>query len=367
MSFDSESESGLEEILSNWYAEARPEEHSVKKGKLERARDPSNSMNASRRGDASSKACSSGRGESANKLSTQQRRNPLELAGKSVAEKSSFPRARWGKNVDGIGALVAEEDSPDFGATIDKIKDIRDKMIASGEKQGNVKEVNLMQDNLDDILASVNTDALADEYTPGKKEECKARSVGCSKFNNFERSTKQGRSGVENVSLSSDGPADTRCNGSNAVLFVSDEDDNTLVPTTVNVSNKSAKSDKFRDIIKPVKVGRNSMRAQSNKSLLPKPNIFSDYNKLSPTVNDSYVKDTYDMDSLMNITQRDMLFKQFEEDLFGKAVSNSLAEKHQKTPQKSRKSMDSLKENRKVSPPCSFFRICLTLCTPFFY
>ncbi|OAD58095.1 Breast cancer type 1 susceptibility protein like protein, partial [Eufriesea mexicana] len=263
--------------------------------------------------------------------------------GKSGIEKSSLPRARWRKNIEDMRAPVGDEDSPDFCATIDQMKNIRNKMIVSDEGQEIAREESLMQDNLDDIFANVNTDVLVDDYTCEKGGKCKAQSA------EYERDIKQKRLDVENVSLSSEELAPICSNSSNKenksidtdVHCVSDEDDKTLLSTSTNVSNKSAMSDKLQDKIKPVGASRESTKM--NKSL-HNSIIFSKCTKLSIPANDSYVKDTYDMDSLMDITQRDMLLRQFEQDLFEKPKSNSSSKKQQKTPQKSRRDKECSKQ-----------------------
>ncbi|XP_017789807.1 PREDICTED: breast cancer type 1 susceptibility protein homolog [Habropoda laboriosa] len=317
ISSDSDGEVNLTEILSDWYADTRRSEKCKKKGKVEEACEISNSNNVAK-DNVSSKPSSSDCNKLINKLPTSSQNIPRsKLLYISSSVKSIFAGNTWRQTVE-ENALF-DEDSPDFGETIDKIKDVRNKVIGeSGRREGAVIDECLLHSNFDDIMANVDTDAFVVEYFGDKMN--KREYVECLKQDSSDSNSKQEKATVVSVHRLNKNVSHTH--GSNSsdkenkhknpmVLNDSiDENERTLVPC-VNVANKSMRKDKLQQT-----TGMSVVTGSSNDELLTKKSVV-------------HMKDSYDQDSLMNITQHYLMMKQFEEDLLGKSKnSNTSIKKH---------------------------------------
>ncbi|CAK9806077.1 Breast cancer type 1 susceptibility protein homolog [Anthophora plagiata] len=291
---DSENEVDLIEIASNWYADAKSGERCKKKGKVDKSDETSNSINMAKEN------VSFDHNKLADRLSGNRQNRPrAKLLGVSMSEKSNFAGNNWRQTVE--ESRLFDEDSPDFAATIDKMKDIRNRVI--GESNGRVETVRdecLLQDNFDDIMANVDTDALVDEYCNDRRNK---RDVEC-----LEESDRDSNSETSVVSvrrLNRDVlhvQRSNKCKKSIVLIDSDDENQKTLVPEYVD-STKSFRKDELREKVEPKDDG-----LAVNKSI----------------VND---KDSYD--SLMNITQHYLMIKQFEEDLFEKCKNSDTSTKKQ--------------------------------------
>ncbi|CAK9809000.1 Breast cancer type 1 susceptibility protein homolog [Anthophora quadrimaculata] len=290
---DSENEMDLIKITSNWYADTNSNERCKKKGKVDGSDETSNSINMAKDN------ASFNHNKLADRLSGNcQNRPRAKLLGVSTSEKSNFAENNWRQTVEESGLF--DEDSPDFCATIDKMKNIRNRVI--GEPDGKVETVKdecLLQDNFDDIMANVDTEALVDEYCNDRRNKRDAECLEESdRDSNFETSV------VGVPGFNGDASHVQRSNKHKKPIVLIDSDDKnqkTLVPEYANVA-KSFRKDELREQLEPKDDG-----LAVNKSI----------------VND---KDSYD--SLMNITQHSLMIKQFEDDLFGKCKNlNTLTKK----------------------------------------
>ncbi|CAK9832607.1 Breast cancer type 1 susceptibility protein homolog [Anthophora retusa] len=291
---DSENEMDLIEITSNWYADMNSGERCKKKGKVDGSNETSNSINMAKDN------ASFNHNKLADRLSGNcQNRSRAKLLGVSTSEKSNFAENNWRQTVEEPGLF--DKDSPDFGATIDKIKNIRNRVIGEPDgKVGTVSDECLLQDNFDDIMANVDTEALADEYCNDRRNK---RDVECleesDRDSNFETSV----AGVSGFNRDASHVQHSNKRKKPIVLIDSDDkNQKTLVPEYANVA-KNFKKDELREKLEPKDDGL--------------------------TVNKSIVNDKDSYDSLMNITQHYLMIKQFEEDLFEKCKNLDTSTKKQ--------------------------------------
>ncbi|XP_043588813.1 breast cancer type 1 susceptibility protein homolog isoform X2 [Bombus pyrosoma] len=304
-------------IVHNWV-----DERCKKKGKLEQTRDSSNLTNASRaaRDNASLKSGSSDRDKSTNKLSTQCRQQ-LDFAGRSSDEETNFNGTKWSKSLDKPkDSSIVVQDSPDFGLTIDRMKNIRNKTTEL-----------IQADTYDDIMANTDYEEIIIEDDNAKNKKSRRGSVECLEIASYERKSKSARSCVESSYSSSKDVLCVPSNGSDkennhqisGVLYDSDnENEERLVPVYVNVVNKNSRKNRLQENSR--KSSGNESMCISNKSL-GQSSITSSSQK-HPTnscVSNSTIKDMSEHDSLMDITQHDLMIKQFEMDLFEKNYKNS--------------------------------------------
>lgn len=323
-------------IVHNWV-----DERCKKKGKLEQTRDSSNLMNASRavRDNASLKSASSDRDKSSNKLSTLQCRQQLDFAGRSSDEGTNFSGSKWRKILEPKDSSIAVEDSPDFGLTIDRIKNIRNKTTEL-----------IQADTYDDIIANTDYEEVIIEDDNGKNRKSRRESVECLEIDSYERKSKSARSCVESSYSSSKDVLCVRSNGSDkenshqisgALSDSNNENEERLVPVYVNMVNKSSRKNRLQE--NSLKSSGNESMCISNKSLGQRSMISS--SQKHPTnaiVSNSTIKDMSEYDSLMDITQHDLMIKQFEMDLFEKNYKNSnvpleMEKKILQTPKSNRK------------------------------
>ncbi|KOX71763.1 Breast cancer type 1 susceptibility protein like protein [Melipona quadrifasciata] len=320
-------------IVNSW---TEHDDRYRKKGKLQQTRDFSDSTDASPRSEfennVSVTSGSSCRDKSANKLSsTLQRRQRSDFLDESNNKERTFSSRRTDqrKSLEVREGLVIDEDSPDFGAMIDEVK------VLQNFRQ-NVPDL-MQEDNFDDVIANVNTDTLVNECNNerSRREDFFGReSTECLETSSCERKSKPGRSCVKNPRSSSERVAHVDSNGSNKenkgktsdiVYNSGDENRNEENPVQVyvNLANEGSRNDKRPEETKSNDCvsNKSSRRYQSN------PTTSSGDKKLPVNGNptNSMVKDTYDQDSLMNITQQYLMIKQFEEDLFGKTESSNVS------------------------------------------
>ncbi|XP_060813374.1 breast cancer type 1 susceptibility protein homolog isoform X2 [Bombus pascuorum] len=303
-------------IVHNW-VDGRCE----KKGKLEQTRDSSSLMNASRavRDNALLKSGSSDRDKSTNKLSTLQCRQQLDFAGKSSDEGTNFSGSKWRKSLEPKDSSIAVEDSPDFSLTIDRIKNIRNKTTEL-----------IQADTYDDIIANTDYEEIIIEDDNGKDKESRRESVECLETDNYERKSKSARSHVESsyssnkdvVYVRSSGSDKENSNQISGSLCDSDnENEEKLVSMYVNIVNKSLRKNRLQG--SSLKSSGNESICISNKSLGQRSMTSSQKHPTNASMSNSTVKDMSEHDSLMDITQHDLMIKQFEMDLFEKNCKNS--------------------------------------------
>ncbi|XP_017886620.1 breast cancer type 1 susceptibility protein homolog [Ceratina calcarata] len=195
--------------------------------------------------------------------------------------------------------IVLDEDSPDFGSTIDKVKDIKNKGVVSKENTNQC----FMQDTFDEAFANVNTaDLIVDEemYEEiNKKNEsvCKKRKPSITRSNENSNSDKE----------------------------------NDFMMSTGRI--KIAKNSTIEENVDPVaSTSKTSIKIHANDS--------ANQNLSGPN---EIVKDSFENDSFVNVTEDYLMLQQFEEDLLGKSLSSKLTFGWQLgTPQK-------LKRNQKSS------------------
>ncbi|XP_076237920.1 uncharacterized protein LOC143181422 [Calliopsis andreniformis] len=282
-------ETDVNVIVKSWYEDTN--DRGLKKGKVEpHGLEKKNDLLQA------PKASFSG----SNKVSALQRRHLSDLGVASNSEKQNSQNKR-----EILSRDVFDDDSPDFGATIDRIRDIQ----KTSERDSNKRIVNycLIQDNFDDVIANVDTEALEDYTQKKAKKSCEER-VPC-----LQSSSKN----IMAQSNSSD--KENRYKTLEETYEFKSDDEDTLTEHVENGRKDVSQSDKLRS--RPLK---------SIKGTVLKPAV-SDKDKLDAG-KDTLKDDTcYDQDSLLNITQHYLMIKQFEEDLFGKPSSSNAVER---TPQK---------------------------------
>ena len=265
-----------------------------KKGKLEQTGDSSDSTDAV--DNVLARSASSHRDKSANKLTT-------DFVDECNNREKSFGcrRTNRRKSLEVREALVTVDDSPDFGATIDEVK------VLQNFRQ-NVPDL-MQEDNFDDVIANVNTDTLVNECNNerSRRESNNPRSLS-------ERIVHVGSNGSdkENKSKTSD-----------IVYGSDDENGERPVEVYVNSANEGSRNDKRPEETK----SNDRISSKPSGRFQPHPTTSSGDKKLpvNGNLSNSIVKDTYDQDSLMNITQQYLMIKQFEEDLFGKSESSDVS------------------------------------------
>ncbi|KAK1134411.1 hypothetical protein K0M31_007203 [Melipona bicolor] len=327
-------------IVNSW---TEHDDRYRKKGKLQQTRDFSDSTDASPRREfednVSVRSGSSYRDKSANKSSTTlQRRQRSDFLDECNNRERSFSRRTdRRKSLEVREALVTDEDSPDFGAMIDEVK------VLQNFRQS-VPDL-MQEDNFDDVIANVNTDTLVNECNNerSRRESLFGReSTERLETSSCEKKSKPGRSCVKNPRSSSERVAHVGSNGSNkenksrtsdTVYDSGEENTNEENPVQVyvNRANEDSRNDK-----RPEETKSNDwVSNKSSRQFQSNPTTSSGDKKLPVNGNptNSMVKDTYDQDSLMNITQQYLMIKQFEEDLFGKTESSNVSSARKRGPQ----------------------------------
>ncbi|XP_076753348.1 uncharacterized protein LOC143424875 [Xylocopa sonorina] len=309
-SFDSSDEEDLREIVSKWCETGKNGTRCKKKGKSEQERGSTDSRNASSKGRTN--------------ISFTSRLSGNKFAGNRGTEKSNLNGIESNTGTNNRQTITVNEDSPDFGLTINNAKDISNRETISEEWLA--KRANLMEDNFDDIIANVDTTDLANNYN--RDNTCKPTSDKVEFFDdNCERKYNQGSSSTLYFNSSD---KENRCSVPRALHDSDSNADKTLVPEHANVTRKSLKKDKFQEEIKAVD--------STSKGTIP-PNGATRIlvNQIEPTV-----KHMYEQDSLMNITEDSLMLKQFEQDLFGKPICHG---KEQRTPKRLKKDKRSNDKN----------------------
>nr|XP_034184475.1 breast cancer type 1 susceptibility protein homolog isoform X2 [Osmia lignaria] len=242
-------------------------------------------------------------------IHSSQPRHLSEFASKLATEE-------WDKVVQ------VDQDSPDFGATIDKIQNIRNSATTS--VNGDSKKADTREATITDNFNELNFDTNAfDDYL--EAHEIKTA------FNRDEpgvTGSSSARSLNKNVMLahrSSSSDKENKCIGKRMLYGCDSDDDVTMI-----------KDNKSNDKMKALESTSEQVKRISGTSDHEKPAV-----GLQGNVDDDdlTMKEVdYEQDSLMNVTEHDLLIKQFEEDLFGKPLfssdSSRLKGQEQKTPQK---------------------------------
>lgn len=257
-------------------------------------------------------------------------------------------------------ALAVDEDSPDFCAVIDKVQNVRNGTMVFKEKQRqeNAKTADsLMHDNFDEIIANVNTADLIADSDDGKGDKSRREEYMEGK-NDCERKSKHAKSCSEKIrSWNNEIPHNGSDKENRNKMDVSGSDNgNDEDPVCVNVSNKSWRKDRFQE-----KIRVESCSKESTRTLIENPMTSSDKRfQMNNSANSSMVKDMYEYDSLMAVTQDDLMIKQFEEDLFGKPSKHSNDNnKEQRTPKSLKKNKECSRENEKVNLQTFFVNFIL--------
>ncbi|XP_078050480.1 uncharacterized protein LOC144476978 isoform X2 [Augochlora pura] len=248
----------------------------------------------------------------------------IRLSSSDSDPNSSKVNAKMGQGPSGKGSF--DNDSPDFGATIDSVRNIQRAATTSGDKeptrQRREEVACLMQDNFDEIIANVDTEQLISDYCRPRKRKCHA---GVDSARNVREDGRFKDASVSRLCKGSD--KENECDESGRLYDSETDGDKTLTPEHVNAADKSSKigDDRSREQTKPVKSTSQQPATRNNVA-----NRLSTINPALPgsdrilenTVNDVTLKETcFEQDSLMDITQHQMIIKQFEDDLFGRAAN----------------------------------------------
>ncbi|KZC13599.1 Breast cancer type 1 susceptibility protein like protein [Dufourea novaeangliae] len=235
-----------------------------------------------------------------NSMADTRRRHLLRMDVESNPKPSSDPRRRDSSE----NRAAFDDDSPDFGATIDKITDIRNSgRTTVADKLSERQRNNIMQDNFDEIIANVDTEALIGNYSWNTESKGDSLPMKCSAKN---------EQGFREKCKESERPQDP-----------GNDHDKTLTPERVNVANRSSKMRDDRLRMKTIESTREEATGRNvnaNRSSTINPAL-RDNDKVAggPVIAPTLEETCFDHDSLMNITQHQLLIKQFEDDLFAKS------------------------------------------------
>lgn len=330
-SLDSDDDEDVNVIVNSWSKPLNPAERSAKKGKPEQTRASSVLQKTSDAPPKSQKSFSPASDWLTNRMSFVQHRHQPEIATNSEGS-GNHGAQRQTLAIKG----VFDDDSPDFGATTDRIRGFE--VVASvndRDSDGRQKDASFMHDNFDEVMVNVNTQAFIGEFSGGKesKPEPRKSAVPRPRSSNVDSST----------SRQSDGSnKENKYQNAGMVCDVESDDDETLTTTYVNVSNRCSRKDKSLDRLKPF--DSTAKGSVSNGSLASKPVHKSgkpiSRQEMGDGEEGSKDETCYEYDSLMDVTQHALLIKQFEQDLFGRPLTYGVPseqEKHareQRTPQK---------------------------------
>ncbi|CAL7939335.1 unnamed protein product [Xylocopa violacea] len=183
-----------------------------------------------------------------------------------------------------------------------------------------------LEDNLDDIMANVDTAELASiTYNPDNTSK---PIIGKMEFldDNWEKKYIE-ESSLALYSNSSD--KQNKRSVSRALYNDSDSNADIIFKPEHTVTRKSLKKDKFLETSNLVDSTSKETMIPSNCATRLLMNWMSNID--SDVATESTMKNMHEQDSLMNITEDSLMMKQFEQDLFGKTIRY---EKEQRTPQK---------------------------------
>ncbi|XP_076172541.1 uncharacterized protein LOC143149233 isoform X2 [Ptiloglossa arizonensis] len=346
---DSDCNAELNVIVSNWYRDLNPSESRTKKGKLEQTRVPSAFMSLSKenRPNDSLKSSNSFTFDLCKMAdgNASKYRSVIDISSSS-GRSESLGVKKIGKTL-GSKETFNSNDSPDFGSIVDKMRDIQRSGVVIDVENNEQRDANLMQDNFDEIMANVDTEALINEYSTNKG----------SRRNDRVEITEQERSMFRSSKDDAIPPKSNVSDKENKykdldVLYESfNADDKTLMSEYTKLVDKCSKrrfagNDESRTRIKPTEsTSKEPSRSNNPRERTSARNpMFPDNDKVDEdTDNDATLKETcYEQDSLMDITQHYLQIKQFEEDLFGKtANTNAQPDKREEmnepqTPQKTK-------------------------------
>ncbi|XP_076682565.1 uncharacterized protein LOC143376299 isoform X2 [Andrena cerasifolii] len=331
-SLDSDDDEDVNVIVSSWSKPLNPAESSTKKGKPKQTR-ASSVFQKTSTSPKSQKSFSSASDwlTQTNRMSFVQHRHQPEIATNS---EGSGKRDAQRQTLAIKG--VFDDDSPDFGATIDRIRGFD--VVASvndRDSDGKQKGASFMHDNFDEVMANVNTQVLIGEFSGGKesKSEAMKSAVPRPRSSNVDSST----------SRQSDGSnKENKYQNAGMVCDVESDDEETLTTAYVNVNNRCSRKDKSLDRLKPFE--STAKGSVSNGSLASKPVHESGKpiprQEMGNGEEGSKDETCYEYDSLMDVTQHSLLIKQFEQDLFGRPLTYGVPSEQQKhareqrTPQK---------------------------------
>nr|XP_031844675.1 breast cancer type 1 susceptibility protein homolog [Nomia melanderi] len=297
---DSDSYNDLNTIVNDWSKDLMPTDRFNKKGKLEAS--SSVSSVSDKKTNVSVKTLTLSSSRIPTRCAGLQRRRLLQSDTESNSEKSNTTTKKGSLNKADFN-----DDSPDFGAIIDKIRGMQTASIASDEIPRQNDRQYLMQDNFDEVIANVDTESLADDFGAPVR----------STYVIMENTRKEQHGGrllsasEERLCNSSD--KENRYKGSSKVYDTESDDDKTLTPEYIQAAGKSSRKEGDRSISGQ----RNDAAGESFAAQL----VTLDSDKMAGgTVSGPPLKDSFDHDSLMNVTEHQLRIKQFEEDLFGKPV-----------------------------------------------
>ncbi|XP_033321315.2 uncharacterized protein LOC117217654 isoform X1 [Megalopta genalis] len=312
---DSDSYKDLDMIVDSWSKDLQPMN---KFSKIGRSHGPATSVNIGERRVSGMSSDSNSSWIVMRTATSQRRRLPSSEVDSNVKEKNTKGRGPSGRE-------FFDDDSPDFGAIIDSNRNIQ-RAAAAGDReptrQRSEEVACLMQDNFDEIIANVDTEQLIDDYCRPSKRKCDA---GADAALNVYEDGRIKDTSVSRLHKGSDKENEYKESGR---LYDSEIDgDKTLTPEHVNAADKSSRigDDGLRGRAKSVKSTSQqptTRNAVANRLSTINPAFPGIDRILEETVNDVTLKETCcEQDSLMNITQHQMLLKQFEDDLFGKTTN----------------------------------------------
>lgn len=306
---DSDYEVQLESLVNGWCEDLNISDK--KKSKLKAARTKPAEVY---------KALSASNSANIANIHSSQPRHLSEFASKLATEE-------WDK------VAQVDQDSPDFGATIDKIQNIRNSATTS--RNGDSKKADTREATITDNFNELNFDTNAfDDYLEAHeiKTAFNCNEPGATGSLNV-------RSLNKNVMLahrSSSSDKENKCIGKR-MLYGCDSDDDDVTLVNVNKNNDKAKT--LESTSEQLKRISGTDKSSTRNSMISDHEKRADGLQGNVDDDDLTMKEVdYEQDSLMNVTEHDLLIKQFEEDLFGKPLftSNSSGSKgqEQKTPQK---------------------------------
>ncbi|XP_076621232.1 uncharacterized protein LOC143341836 isoform X2 [Colletes latitarsis] len=308
LSSDSDCDMELNAIASNWYKDLNATERHAKKGKVEQTCAFSAFMHASRETKKDSLTS-----KIPNKVYTPIYRQPSTIDIGSSSDGRSFHVKRQETSSQNRGAF--DSDSPDFGSTVDRIRDIQKLATESSDdkKDSDQRREAMMHDNFDEIMANVDTEAILNEYSKSKPRSLNKDDPELHKSCSSDKENKYKESELLNESFS--------------------DDEKTLTPGYANVVDRK-RNPMHGDELQ----GRVSKESRKNTWDKSASDPLADNDKAAGNANMEAT--SYEQDSLMDVTQHYLQIKQFEEDLFGKSTNPKMQPdrkketREQKTPTK---------------------------------
>ncbi|XP_043259012.1 breast cancer type 1 susceptibility protein homolog isoform X2 [Colletes gigas] len=289
LSPDSDCDMELNAIASNWYKDLNATDRHAKKGKVEQTRASSAFMHASSETKKDSLTT-----KIPNRVYTPMYRQPSTIDVGSSSDGRSFRVKRQETSSQNRGTF--DSDSPDFGSTVDRIRDIQKRATESSDnnKDSDQRREAMLHDNFDEIMANVDTEAILNEYSKSKPRSLNKDDPELHKSCSSDKENKYKESEPLYESFS--------------------DEEKTLTPGSANVVDRK-RNPMHGDELQ----GRVSKESRKNIWDKSASDPLADNDKAVGNANMEAT--SYEHDSLMDVTQHYLQIKQFEEDLFGKSTN----------------------------------------------